>query len=260
MTFIPTQDFLIEVQKGTIGTKHSIIHKFGRNADIGTATDPQDVWNVNNDTEMVWQIAADVIDIISTSGNDDGTPTTNTGAQIVTVQGLGSDFTLQEEDVTLAGATIASTSQSFIRIYRVFVKSAGTYHGSNEGQISGVYQTSQDDAFTIAVNAGQTEMSHYTIPAATTGYLLDLSINVDTISSKTARVEMRQVTNADDVTQPFSASRIVTNFDGLSGVDVFPFAAPLKFAAKTDLWFVVRSVSSNSTPVEVDYELLLVQD
>jgi hypothetical protein len=43
MSYISNKDFLIEVAKGNVAG-HAIVNKFGRNPDVDTGTDPEDVW------------------------------------------------------------------------------------------------------------------------------------------------------------------------------------------------------------------------
>ena len=244
---------LIEVQKGTVAG-HSIVHKFGRNPDVDTATDPEDVWNTGG--TYTWQTAAQTVDLVSASGND---ASSGSGARTVTLHGLDASFNSASESIGLDGATPVTTSTSFIRVFRAYVTNTGTYHGSNEGAITASFSSTADTAFTIALGAGQTEMAIYTIPAAKIGLLLSVHINVDTVSNKTAQVTFNQMPNAHDATTPYAgAARRVLNFDGIAGSVTYAPASPTAFAEMTDLWATVQSVSANDTPVSVDFELLLV--
>jgi hypothetical protein len=250
-------DFLLEVQKGNVD-KHSMMFKFGANPDVDTTTDPEDVWNVGG--LLVWQTAAQPISIVSNSDDDDGTPPTNTGAHKVLFQGLDDNFVLDEEEVTLNGTAPVVTTKSFRRGYRMFVTQVGTYHRTNVGSIVATYSITGDVAAAIGPNAGQSEMSHFTIPADTKGYLLYAHLVIQT--TKTANIVMCQYPNADAIVSPFPSGsrRVVEGFIGVEGQVQLDPPAPLVFEAKTDIWFRVDEVSASNTAVAVDYQLLLVEN
>ena len=261
MTYIPNRDFLIEVQKGNVAG-HALVHKFGANRDVDTGTSPEDVWTPGG--LMIHQIAADTLDIVSASANDDGNPTTNTGAQTVTIEGLDASFDLQTETVTMNGVTTVVSVNSYIRVFRAFAATVGTYHGNNEGAIDIIYNGTTDQAAQIILGKGQTEMTHYTVPNAKTGYLLSALLHVKGtigINAGEADFTLYMVPSADDVSQPFGgAKRVVQNFEGIQGSVAFVPRSPIRFEGKTDIWFDVDNPAANDTAVEIDYELLLVDD
>ena len=248
-----TMTDLVEVQKGTVAG-HSIVHKFGRNPDVDTGTDPEDVWNTAG--LYTWQIAAQTLSVVSGSGDD---ASGGSGAQQINIQGLDENFNLANETILLTGAVPVVTSNKYMRAFRAFVARVGTYHAANAGAITATFSTTADTAFTIAASAGQTEMAIYTVPASKIGLLLAAHINVDTAANKTAQVTLSQCPNAHDTISPFAGSaRRVLNFDGVAGNILYKPESPLTFSEKTDLWFTVESVSANDTPVAVDFELLLI--
>lgn len=254
-------DFLIEVQKGNVD-KHSIIHKFSANDDVDPGNTPEDIWNAGG--MLVWQEAAQTVSIVSDNAADDGNPDSNLGAHKVLILGLSPTFVLDQEEVTMEGLTPVLTTKLFIRVYRMVVTQVGTYHGANIGTITATFSSTTDVAAVIGLNpdglgVGQTQMSHFTVPAATKAYLLSVHQHVDT--AKMATITMFQMPNADDVVAPFTgAARRVLTFAGLKDESPLLPRSPLKFVAQTDLWFRAEAVDTVNTAVSVDYELLLVED
>ena len=254
MSFIGFKDFLIEVSKGNVAG-HKIIHTRGRNDDIDTATDPEDVWAGGG--LMNWPTSAAVVSVTSTSANDDGNPTTNTGAQTLTIEGLDANFDELSETITLNGTTAVVTGGTFIRINKVFVATTGTYHGSNEGDITGTI--GGDSMFKILTGLGETELGRYTVPNGKKGYITHIQVEVD--SSKSAVLTMLELPNADDVSQPFSgAMRVIVRFDAISGEGIYDPSGGIQLLNKTDVWFEATEVSSNDTAVDVEFEILVVDD
>lgn len=255
MSYLGDKDFLIEVAKGNVAG-HSLVHKFGRNPVVDTGTVPEDIWATGG--LMNWPTSAAVVSVISNDADDDGNPTSNTGAQTLTIEGLDASFDELAETITLNGTNAVTTSGSFIRVNRAFVATAGTYHGTNEGTLIGTIDAATQ--FTIGPSLGQTQIGRYTVPNGKTAYLLFIAITVDDKKSG-ATVQMFQNPSADDTSQPFSgAKRLVIEFDTVSGDEVLPFGSPRKFEAKTDLWFEIPLVGASDTPVDVDFELLVVDD
>jgi hypothetical protein len=87
------RDFMLEVAKGNV-PGHSHINKFGRNSDIDTATDPEDIWGAGG----LWvpPTASRTHDIASSSANDTGTlvstGTADTNSNTTTLYDAAADF------------------------------------------------------------------------------------------------------------------------------------------------------------------------
>lgn len=244
------RDFLIEVNKGNV-PGHIMVHKFASNDNVGTT--PEDIWATGG--TLTFQTIASVYDVTSDSANDNNA--TGSGARKLFILGLDSNFNEISETINLTGATIVSTSNSYIRLTRVYVTDCGTYGGTNEGSIiirvtgAGAIQA------TIEAGEGQTEKSHYTVPTGKTAYFIKASLSVE--SNKTAEVKVWQRQNADDVTVPFTGKRIVHEWDGVTGVVVENFHANHIFPEKTDIWFTGVVPATNAI-VETDYDMLLIDN
>lgn len=230
-------------------------HKFGRNPTAPNGTEA-DVWAQGG--SLTWLTTASAMDVVSSDTNDDGNPTTNTGAQTVTIEGLDASFDELSETVTLNGTTNVTTAGSFIRINRAFVATTGTYHGNNAGTITVRVTGGGAIQANIAAGVGQTQKSQFTIPNGKTGFLVRMQASVD--SSKSAAMFMWQYQNADDVTQPYTgARRLIHEIAGLAGDTEITMRAFPVFPEKTDLWWTVIA-GANSTDVQVDYDLAIADN
>ena len=255
MTYIPTRDFFAEVQKGNVAG-HKMVHKFGRNPDVDTGTVPEDVWLTGG--LMTWPTAAAVVSVTSTDADDDGNPTTNTGAQTLTIEGLDASFDELTETITLNGTNAVTTAASFIRINRAFVATAGTYHGNNEGILVGTVGGAT--MFTIPIGAGQTQVARYTVPNGKTAQLTYIAASTDEKKSG-GTIQLFRNPEADDASQPFGGTkRLIMQLDNILGEETITPRSGILFAGKTDIWFEVPAVGADNTEMDVDFELLVVDD
>ncbi len=89
-----TSDFLIEVSKGNV-PGHSLIHKFGRNPDIGTADGFEAIWNGGGSYTGFDAVAAQTVEVFSDDATDAGTVQSSgaaTGGSTLTLVDTGADF------------------------------------------------------------------------------------------------------------------------------------------------------------------------
>ena len=250
-------DPFLDISRGAIGGR-GIVNKFGRNVNVGT-------------TEVViWRSSAAYTGFLTAavavrvkSGGNAADTSGGLGAATVTVEGLSSTFMQVSESITLAGASVSSaTTQTFIRINRVYVTSVGTYsngtNGANIGDVT-IETTGGVQVAFLSATRGQTQIAVYTVPAGKTAYLMRLNVVVD--GSKSATVRMYQRRNADDVSAPFSGGRrIVHAFDALLGEASKMFPVFPGFPEKTDIWVAATKDSSGTTSVGAQFDLVLVDD
>lgn len=256
MSYLQNREFIIEVAKGNV-PGHSVIKISGRNPDVDSGTDPEDLWA--NGGTMSWPTTADTLDVVSTSADDDGAPTTNTGVQTLYIEGLDGSWDEVSETVTLNGTTPVTTSNSYIRIKEAYGINAGTYHGSNAGIITADDTTTGTNRMlNIPAGVGRTQLGRYSVPNGFTAYLLGAHMSVDTRASRTATITLYKVENANDTTQPYGARITLEVFDGVAGDSPWRPAVPTQLPAYTDIWWEVTEVNTNNTAVEVDFDILLV--
>lgn len=179
-------NLFLETAKGNI-ENNSIIHKFGRNTDVG-ATE-EDVWTVGG--VYTWLQAPVNLEAISTSAND---TIAGTGARIITVEGLDENWNAISEDIEMNGVSATlPTINGFIRINRVFVKEVGTYAGTIVGGNAGniVLRTESGGAthaeilLEATVPQGQSQVSRFSVPKGHTAFVWAVYLWVDSGKSAT---------------------------------------------------------------------------
>ena len=249
-------DFFLEVSKGTVAG-HSAVQKFGRNNDIDTSAS-EDIWAGGG--TRAYLSSAETMDVASTSANDDGAPA-GTGARTIEIQGLNSSYAEISETVTLNGTSAVTTTNSFLRVHRAYVRTAGTVE-TNDGDITVDPTTSGSgsrQAF-VAAGDGQTLISHYTVPAGKTAYMVggQLSISPSDGSTGVKQAKVRLFIRPEN-----GAWRLQAEFgarsDGTSIAPDIVFTAPISFPAKTDIKWV-GTAENNNTSVYVQYNLILVDN
>jgi len=228
----------------------SLVHKFGANDDVGATA--EDIWTPGG--TYTFPQAAETVRI--KSGGNAADAAAGAGAREVTIVGLDENWNLVSEAVATAGASQSlATTATFIRVFRAYVSSVGTYGAANTGAIQIENTTSTTVLAYIGAGLGQTEMAIYTVPANKKAYLLGIEATVDTNQSADLRMWRRE--QADDVTVPFQAKRLVTRFLALGTAADRVIKALVEFPEKTDIWMDATSGGASSL-VAASFDLVLV--
>lgn len=148
----------------------SVVRKFGHAP--GTSTSTVTLWSAT--TLYTYPSSATVLKVSSADANDTAA---GTGARTVQIYGLDADYNEINETITLNGKTAVNTTLSFLRVFRMIVRSAGT-GGSNAGKvyagagtvILGVPATVYAE---VDIGFNQSLMALYTIPAGKKALLRD---------------------------------------------------------------------------------------
>jgi len=252
----PYADFFTEVQKDNVKS-HRIEHKFGRNPSVPNGSFA--VVSTIGGTPAFLEAPDTVrIKIGGDADDDDG----GVGAQMVTVQGLDSNFDEVTEDIVTNGVDVsASTTQSFWRIYRAFVTDgcAGTYGGSNAGDITIEDTSASMDLIKILADEGKTQHGMWASARNTTSYLMGVIVTAD--SGKAADIRFFIRSQFDDVTGPsYAPVRLQLYWDGILGAFGFsPQGPSVAIPEKSDVWFEAQSGAGGSE-VSIDFGILIVDD
>lgn len=246
----PLGDYGFDLARGVLASG-SVNHKFGRNTAVAAAS-REDIWTVGGSYN--WLTAAAPLRIAA--GGNAADTSTGTGARTVTVEGLSTAWTEISATLTLAGTSAsAASTASFYRVNRAYVATCGTYTGNNTGDIV-IETTAGTTVGGILATDGQTEQTMYTVPAGKTGYLVRAHANVS--GNQAADLRLCQRRNADTVTAPFSAMRIIIAVDGIAGVWTRTFDAAITIPAKTDVWWDGQATGGQNTDVDAAYDLWLI--
>lgn len=133
------------------------INKFGANDTIGTTEEA--IWTKGG--LYSYLAAAETLKVSSTAGADDGDPA-GTGARTVTIVGHAAGYVAASDAVTLNGAGSVETSVAFLRVFRVYVASAGSGK-TNAGTISVKDNADSVTLAQIEIGRGQTQMAIFSV-------------------------------------------------------------------------------------------------
>lgn len=254
-----SSDFMLDVAMGR-KTGMSTVNKFGRNTSIGTSLAPVAYGGIYQTPT-----SAVSLEFVSSSAND---ALNSTGMHSITVQGLDENWELQT--VTTAahatdGTTAVNITGSWLRVFRAFVASSGSYAttsaDSHVGTITIRVQGAGATYATIPLEGtfglGQTLIGVYTVPAGYTAYILSTSFSSDISGTKTCNFYFFKRENADDVTSSYSGTmRVQEAAIGTQGQHAFEHVTNEAYPEKTDMGFMAKA--SATTDASVEFEILLV--
>lgn len=162
-------------------------YKFGFNGDVGTTEET--IWDVGG--LYSYLAAATQLKVSSSDANDDAA---GTGARTVQLYGLDGSYEPIDELVTLDGQTVVTTSASFLRIFRIVVRSAGSGL-KNAGVIyagTGTVTDGVPENKYAAISAGmnQTLMCAWTVRNGYRAYLKNIIVSSQGNANQYATVRL----------------------------------------------------------------------
>jgi hypothetical protein len=244
------EPFELQVARGQI-TMHKPLFKFGINGDVGTSAET--VWAQGG--TYVYPASATVMKISSSSADD---AAAGTGARTISIAGLDANYNEISETVILNGQTEVNTINSYLRIFSMFVVTAGsgatavgTIYAGTGTVTSGVPATVYG---MIAIGANRTQMAFWTVPAGYTLYLMGVFYSS---GNSTANA----FTNFQLIQRPFGGvfgQQSSTRTPG-SGDFVLDLHTPIAFAEKTDI--EVRAIASaGASSVSAEFEGIYIKN
>jgi hypothetical protein len=244
------EPFELQVARGQIDA-HKALFKFGVNGDVGTSVET--VWAQGG--TYAYPAAATVMKISSSSADD---ASAGTGARTIAIFGLDANYNEISESVLLDGQTAVNTGNSYLRISRMYVTTAGsgataagTIYAGTGSVTSGVPATVYG---MIALTANQTQMAFWTVPAGYTLYLMGVFF---TSANSTANAS----TNFQLIQRPLggvfrtqSSARTAGNGDF-----ILDLHTPLAFTEKTDI--EIRAIASaGASNVSAEFEGIYIKN
>lgn len=218
--------------------------KFAFNPAVGTSY--EDVWNEGG-TES-YLSSAETMDIVSTDGADKGTPTAGTGARTVQIYGLDSSWNIQNEIVTLDGTNPVTTANTYLRVYRLIVRTAGN-GGANAGDITATASTAATVHAKIGIGDNQTLKSQYTVP---NGYYAVLRDGVAS-TPKNDQAEIRLEVRPEN--EVFQLKYVLQLYQQTQEIVFQP--SPV-FSPKSDIRVRAKNIGGTTISVAIAYDFYLV--
>jgi len=250
-----SEPFELQVSRGQIAY-HKTLFKFGNNS------------SVENTLETIWAegglysyLTAATVLKVSSSSTDDSSA--GTGARTVQLYGLDGDYNEINELVTLNGQTVVNTTQSFLRINRMIVRSAGS-SGANAGVIyagTGTVTTGVPANVYASINgvtgSNQSLMALWTVPAGYTAYMLQYDVSNGTTSNTPAVCKL--ILAVRTYGEVFQAKDVKSLTTGMHVEE--SFAIPQKITEKSDI--EVRAISSSASvsfDISAAFEIIYIKN
>lgn len=247
---MPYGEYLHEVVKGSFPGKTSLF-KFGRSDTISTTE--QVIWDGGGGAAYEFPTVLETITIVSNSAND---VAAGTGARTMIVYGLDDNYDEVSDVITLTGTTPVVTTQTYRRVHRAFVLTAGTNSilgGANDGTITITHTTSTQVLAQIKPNNGQTLMGIYTIPAGKTFFITGLSLSVGQGKDCTFYVRTRNgITSADSFSVKYSSEMYEAAF-------TTALTTPFRISEKSDMC-ITAITSAGSIEASVSWGGILIDN
>ena len=230
------EDFQLGVSSGDLSPSYKQILKFGQNQSVGNSIET--IWEEGG--LYVYPPSATTMTVSSSDAND---TSAGTGARTIQIAGLDGSYNEVSEIITMNGQTAVTTSNSYLRVNRALVLTAGS-GGANAGIIyvgtgtvtSGVpankYTTINGDG------TNQSLQAFWTVPAGYTAYIYQTNISTGTSSNTPAVLKTLLVVRPYGGV--FNTKEIITISNGNHLQD---YTFPLKITEKSDIEFRAESSS-----------------
>lgn len=180
MTFIPNNDFYLQVARGLV-PGHTEVTIRGHNP---TQTSASGFVDVSEFGDLTYLTSAETMEIASTSTDDDGSPV-GIGVRTLRIFGVDGTGAAIQEDVTMDGTTDVTTSLSYLRVNSMQCLTVGS-SGWNVGAITATATTAATVQDEMDATEGISQSSHYTVPLGKTFFIMKLELNVARESAGTA--------------------------------------------------------------------------
>lgn len=237
---INNASFGLALQKGDIN-RFSAINKFGFNGAIGTSMELISVASAN----ITYPSSAGAVTVVSASTAD---TSAGTGARTVKIEGLDENYAIQSETVTMNGQTNVVTTNTYIRLFRMSVLTAGT-GGKNAGNITATIGGNEQVRIGTDYE-NQSLVCAYTIPADHIGYITRVNFSAGKANKASMGALFTRPTGG-----VFQIRNLVELFRN-NGVIEFP--NPIKVEAKTDIELRGQNLDASDTvSMSASFDLIL---
>ena len=234
------EDFQLGVSSGDLSPSYEQVYKFGQNASVGNSIET--IWLEGG--LYAYPPSATTMTVSSSDAND---TSAGTGARTVLISGLDGSYNEISETITMNGQTAVTTSNSYLRVNRALVLTAGS-GGVNAGIIyvgKGTVTAGVPANKYTTINGDGTNQSlqaFWTVPAGYTAYIYQTNISTGTSSATPAILKTLLVVRPFGGV--FNTKEIITLHEGNHLQD---YSFPLKITEKSDIEFRAESSSASVT-------------
>jgi hypothetical protein len=223
------------------------VNKFGENADIDTATTPEDIWEQGG---VYTYSTTNDIDTISSSNTAD--------KQSIQIEGLDLSYNIVTQTTTLNGQAKVTLATPLLRVYRMINKGAADMQGVVYCYVDTVISNGVPTDTTkirAEINNGnnQTLMTHYTVPNGKKGVMTNFTATIGRAITTVAHMHLL-------VREQGGVFAVKDTFDlDSSAQSTYSrvFDPPLKIASKSDVKIQCVSTTTNNTVITAAYDMIL---
>jgi hypothetical protein len=258
MVVRPTaSDLMLAVPAGLL-TGLGPLNKFGRNPQIDTTTDPEDIW----DGGGVWAKPTQARIHNFASSNDEDGAGGATGMLTCRMYGLQDwDTAETSEDITLNGTNNVATVNSYVIIHRI----EGLTWGSNLANVGNITATAvTDNTVTAQVSIGknQTLMAVYGVPSTQVLYITRwyMAMNRNTSQTAAADLELQASLDPETANDGFLVKRHISMFSSGDSYIDDEFLPYLKIAGPAIIKIRCTEVSVSGTDVSAGFDGIVIDN
>ena len=229
--------YYLQVSRGLING-HKRVFKFGYNGEIQNVEET--IWDVGG----LYTYPSSAVTMTATSSSG----ATDEDVE-VTIQGVDTNYAELSETVTLNASGTATTTGSFLRVYRAFVSGST----ASDGNIT-IANGGTTYAY-VSANDQQTLMALWTVPAGYTAYLFQLDTTAFTVqNNKVATIRML----TRELNGVFRTQNKFDLFEGSYHQDI---TCPKPIPEKTDIEFRAIADSSNADlRVAATFDIIYIEN
>ena len=241
------EDFQLGVASGDLSPSYKQVFKFGQNAAVGNSLET--IWLEGG--LYAYPPSATTMTVSSSDAND---TSAGTGARTIQIAGLDASYNEVSETITMNGQTPVTTSNSYLRMNRAIVLTAGS-GGVNAGIIyvgTGTVTSGVPANVYTTINGfglNQSLQAFWTVPAGYTAYIYQSNISTGTSTQTPAILKTLLVIRPFGGV--FNTKEVITLTDG-NHLQNYNF--PIKVAEKSDIEFRAES-SSGAVSFDVSASL-----
>lgn len=210
-----------EIARGNISGK-TVFKRYGYNDACAVAWET--VWNGSN--LYPYLTAAEILKVTSVGANAGNDVAAGTGARTLFIEGLDSSYDIQSETITLTGGAAASTANSYLRVFKAKVMTAGAT-GYNEGDIHIRDNADAVDLLICKIQEAETHACIWTVPDGHTAYITSLRGSESSTKGTALTLWIREFTP-----QVWRYRRGIYTLDNICE---FKFTMPIEVSAKSDI-------------------------
>lgn len=245
---LETDNYYDDIVLGNVPNNSALI-KFGRNQDVSSTG--EDIWNGGGVyTGQPASYTPELVTVVSSSVDD---AAAGTGARTVRIEGLktSTSTVYETEDITLNGTTPVDSVDTWWRVNRAYVLTAGS-GGANAGTLTCAAKVTTSNVFMVMpVGVNQTAIAAWTVPYGSQAI-------IKTIGFAGGRTTGTTIANAGLFTRTqggvYRRRHTLTAGNGVSAVR--QFVTGLLCAAGDDIKMRVTSASANSGDFLGYFEIL----